>query len=57
VQPSHYHPFADIPNSDELKRRMELISGDVVKRVDSFPTHDEYIRAHCAAAPMSEKTM
>jgi tryptophan halogenase len=57
VQPSHYHPFADIPAGDELQRRMELISGDVVKRVASFPTHDEYIRAHCAAAPMSEKAM
>jgi tryptophan halogenase len=57
VQPSHYHPFADIPSDEELKRRLDLISSDVVKRVESFPTHDEYIREHCAAAPLPEKMM
>ena len=46
-----YHPFADIPSDAELARRFALMSGDVRKRVQTFPLHDEYIRAHCAAPP------
>ena len=53
VQPRAYHPIADIPSAAELERRLTLISGDVQKRVASFPAHDEFIRAHCAAPPMS----
>jgi len=53
VKPAGYHPFADIPPDAELVRRMELISSDVRKRVDSFPTHDQYIREHCAAPPLA----
>jgi tryptophan 7-halogenase len=58
VQPRAYHPFADIPSDEELMRRFRLMAGDVQKRVQSFPSHDEYIRMHCAAPPMPmKKTM
>jgi tryptophan halogenase len=49
VLPKAYHPFADIPSDEELERRLNLIRRDVEKRVASFPTHDAYIREHCAA--------
>ena len=49
LRPVAYHPFADIPSDAELARRFELMSGDVQKRVQTFPLHDEYIRRHCAA--------
>jgi tryptophan halogenase len=52
VLPKAYHPFADIPSDEELMRRFALMAGDVQKRVRSFPLHDDYIRMHCAAAPM-----
>ena len=45
VKPAAYHPFADLLNSAELNRRFDLIRGDVTKRVQSFPTHDDYLRA------------
>ncbi len=52
VAPKSYHPFADVPNDQELQRRFDLIRSDVEKRVASFPTHDAYIREQCAAAPL-----
>jgi tryptophan 7-halogenase len=52
VNPVRYHPLADIPSNEELERRMQLISGDVAKRVKGFPTHDEYIRVYCQAPPV-----
>ncbi|MEO8063669.1 MAG: tryptophan halogenase family protein [Pseudomonadota bacterium] len=55
LRPKSYHPFADIPSDQELQRRLDLMAGDVKKRVQTFPSHDEYIRQHCAAAPMPQK--
>ncbi len=55
VQPRSYHPFADIIPDAELARRFELMSGDVRKRVHTYPMHDEFIREHCAAPPMPER--
>jgi tryptophan halogenase len=57
IAPRAYHPFADIPSDVELARRLELISGDVRKRVDALPMHDEFIREHCAAPPMAGKSL
>ena len=53
VLPRSYHPFADLPSDAELQRRLELIQSDVQKRVQSFPTHDAYIKQHCAAPSAS----
>jgi tryptophan halogenase len=49
VSPKAYHPFADIPPDAELARRFDLIRGDVRKRVNAMPTHDDFIRQYCAA--------
>jgi len=57
LRPTAYHPFADIPSDAELERRFVLMSGDVQKRVQTFPLHDEYLRRHCAAPPLSGKPM
>jgi tryptophan halogenase len=55
VKPRSYHPFADIPSREELAHRFELMQATVQKRVQGFPTHDDFIRAHCAAPPMPER--
>jgi tryptophan halogenase len=57
VIPKTWHPSADIPPNEELERRLQLISSDVRKRIEGFPTHDEYIRMHCAAPAMPAKPM
>jgi tryptophan 7-halogenase len=51
-----WHPFADIPSDTELARRFDLLSSEVLKCVRTFPLHDDYIRAHCAAAPIRMKS-
>jgi tryptophan 7-halogenase len=55
--PRTWHPFANIPSETELRRRMDLISSDVQKLVQTFPMHDDYLRSYCAAPPAPEKPM
>jgi hypothetical protein len=57
VHARSHHPFADIPDDDELGRRFDLIVGDIRRIVDRFPSHDEFIRATCAAPPVEVKKM
>jgi tryptophan halogenase len=57
VNPSSYHAFADLVDEAELERRLALIAKDVRARVESFPTHDEYIRKNCAAPSLPGKVM
>ncbi len=57
VRPKNFHPFANMPSEAELTRRLDLISSDVQKLVQSFPMHDDYLRAYCAAPPLAEKAM
>jgi tryptophan halogenase len=60
VQPKAWHPAADIPDDAELERRFALISADVRRRVENFPTHDEFLRQYCpapAVPPMARKVM
>jgi tryptophan halogenase len=57
VRARGHHPFADIPGDEELNRRFDLISGDVRKIVDTFPSHDDFIRANCAAPHVEVKKM
>jgi tryptophan halogenase len=49
LRPRAWHPFADKPADAELNRRFAVLSNDVLKRVQAFPPHDEFIRACCAA--------
>jgi tryptophan halogenase len=53
--PKAYHPIADIISDEELARRLNLMAGDVQRRVQSYPLHDEFIRMHCAAPPLAER--
>ncbi len=53
--PKTYNPIADTIGDAELSRRLELMSRDVQNRVKTYPTHDEFIRAHCAAPPLPER--
>ncbi len=55
LRPRGYHPFADIPSDTELARRFALMSGDVEKRVRSYPLHDEWIRANCASDELKKR--
>ncbi|HUQ10204.1 MAG TPA: tryptophan halogenase family protein [Steroidobacteraceae bacterium] len=57
VQARAHHPFADIPDDAELDRRFDLIARDIRAIVEKFPTHDEFIRATCAAPPVEVKKM
>jgi tryptophan 7-halogenase len=54
VTPKGWHPFAEITPADELARRFDLMAGDVVKRVQTLPTHDEFISRYCAAPAMEK---
>jgi tryptophan halogenase len=49
--PKAYNPIADIISDAELERRLTLMAADVQRRVDSYTSHDEFIREHCAVAP------
>ena len=57
VRARGYHPYANIPSDEELARRFTLMAGDVEKRVATFPMHDDYLRANCAAPPMMKEKM
>ncbi|HEV7605902.1 MAG TPA: tryptophan halogenase family protein [Steroidobacteraceae bacterium] len=52
INPKAHHPIADIIDDAELARRFQVMSSDVAKRVQSYPSHDEFIRANCAAPPI-----
>jgi len=49
LRPRAWHPFANALPDAELKRRFALLSSSVLKRVQTLPLHDDYIRAFCAA--------
>jgi tryptophan 7-halogenase len=44
-----WHPFVDNVPDDELDRRFGLMARDVQTRVQSLPTHEEFLRQYCAA--------
>jgi tryptophan halogenase len=56
LRPRAWHPFADAPPDAELNRRFALLSSDVLQRVQTFPLHDDFIRAYCAAPVERMKT-
>jgi tryptophan halogenase len=49
LRPRAWHPFANALPEAELNRRLSMLSSDVLKRVQTFPSHDEFIRTYCAA--------
>jgi tryptophan halogenase len=49
LRPRAWHPFANALPEAELNRRLSMLSSDVLKRVQTFPSHDEFIRTYCSA--------
>lgn len=47
--PEAYHPVADSISDDELRLRLTKIRAGVKARVESMPSHADYIRHQCAA--------
>ena len=49
VRARAWHPLADTPPDAELNRRFALLSSHVLKQVQAFPMHDDFIAAYCGA--------
>lgn len=45
--PQSYHPIADKISDDELRLRLTKIRTSVQSRLNTMPTHTEFIRANC----------
>jgi tryptophan halogenase len=44
-----YHPLVDVQSEAEIADYLDSVRGVIAKCVDVMPTHDEYIKRHCAA--------
>ena len=44
-----YHPLVDVQSEAEIAEYLDSVRGVIAKCVDVMPTHDEYIKRHCAA--------
>ena len=52
--PEDYHPVADALSAEELASRLSQIRAGVKARVDTMPSHDDYI-AYCCASPRAAR--
>ena len=48
--PASYHAMADRLTDEQLQRFLSDVRTIIDRAVDSLPQHDEFIKAHCAAA-------
>jgi tryptophan halogenase len=53
LTPEGYHPLADVMSEDDLELRLSRIRGAIKQRVDSLPSHAEFIQRCCAAQPVT----
>jgi tryptophan halogenase len=44
-----YHPLVDVQSEADIAHYLDSVRGVIAKCVDVMPTHDEYIKRHCAA--------
>ena len=44
-----YHPLVDVQSEADIADYLDSVRGVIAKCVDVMPTHDEYIKRHCAA--------
>ncbi len=51
--PAGYHPVADAMSEDDLELTLSRIRSAIRQRVDSLPSHADYIRSCCAAQPVT----
>lgn len=49
LMPESYHPVADAISEDELRLRLTKIRTGIMNRVNSMPSHKDYILANCAS--------
>jgi tryptophan halogenase len=49
--PRGHHPIADAMSDDELELTLARIRSAIGQRVDSLPSHADFIRSCCAAQP------
>ena len=49
IVPEHYHPMADIPSDDQLRKFLAQIKHGLGQNSAAFPDHRRYIEKHCAA--------
>jgi tryptophan halogenase len=49
IEPDSYHPVADTMPEDELRLTMARIQGAIKRRVETLPSHGEFIQRCCAA--------
>lgn len=49
VTPEDYHPAADAMDDDELRLHLGQWRAAVLERVKTLPTHEDFIRRHCAS--------
>lgn len=47
--PEAYHPIADVYSADELRIKLTQIRTGIQNRLNMMPSHEEFIRQHCAA--------
>jgi tryptophan halogenase len=53
LTPKSYHPIADALSEDELQLAIARVRSAIKQRVDSLPSHAEFIQRCCAARPMT----
>jgi tryptophan halogenase len=51
IRPTGYHPLADALSEDDLELTLSRIRSAIRERVDSLPSHADFIRSCCAAQP------
>jgi tryptophan 7-halogenase len=51
LTPEGYHPLADVMSEDDLSLTLAGIRKAIKQRVDSLPSHSEFIERCCAAQP------
>ncbi|HEY7006668.1 MAG TPA: tryptophan halogenase family protein [Sphingomicrobium sp.] len=49
IVPTGHHPLADAMSEDDLELTLSRIRAAIKQRVDSLPSHGDYIRSCCAA--------
>jgi tryptophan 7-halogenase len=49
MMPEDHHPVADVPSDEDLKARMAKIRTAIQDRINSMPTHQQFIDRNCSA--------
>ncbi|WP_340677327.1 tryptophan halogenase family protein [Paraglaciecola sp.] len=50
IMPKQYHPIVDLMGDDELKQFLDNIKNGVIRKVQNWPDHNDFIKHHCKSA-------